>query len=110
MKSDIAQNTESRQNEIVQSLLYLYQETLRGNMQELSHILQTTIESCGRVKNASSQPLSSGDILKQFYILREFQRLDDRQKELFLQKIEDLQPDSLAKNPIAKIHIGKENA
>jgi hypothetical protein len=95
MVAQIQQNKETHINGVIQSLLYLYQEALRENIQELTRIIQVAIESCGQIKNTLALPQNSENILKQYYVLREFQKLDDAQKEQFIQKIECLQTEGL---------------
>lgn len=85
----MTKKTDSLTDGVIQSLCYLYQETLKGNLQELANIIQKAIEE-GITAVEKNVPLSpeSGDLLKQFYVLRGFYTLDDAQKEVFIREIE----------------------
>lgn len=79
------------QDGLIRALFYLYQEAIKENMPKFAQIIQVAIESCERVEDTADWSRNCEDILKQFYILREFRKLNDLQKQLFIQEIECLQ-------------------
>lgn len=91
-KSPTNQKQSFVQDSVITSLCYLYQEAVKENCQELAQIIQTAIESCeGLEIKGTTHSKGCGDMLKQFYVLREFQKLDDLQKELFIREVEFIQ-------------------
>lgn len=88
MESGVKNNEEN----VIQSLLYLYQEALRENMQDVARVIQVAIESCERMDgDTASVSKPCDDRLKQFYVMRAFLKLNDMQKEMFIQEIESFQ-------------------
>jgi len=83
-------NPESSGDELITALFYLYQEALKGNS-KLAPAIQAAIETCENIGPPSPRSKNCEDILKQFYVIREFQKLDDTQKQCFIQKIDDCQ-------------------
>jgi len=77
---------------MIQSLCYLYYEALKENMQDMALILQQAIERSEQIAFRKA-PLSDGtkDALKQFFIIQRFQRLNKKQKDLFVRAIESIQ-------------------
>lgn len=82
----------SPQEEIIQSLCYLYYEALKENIQEMALILQQAIERSEQIAFRNA-PLSdeTKDILKQFFIVQRFQRLNEKQKDLVVRALERIQ-------------------
>jgi hypothetical protein len=73
---------------LIQSLCYLFQEAIKENRQDLTHILQWAIEQTKRTPEDVPLSLQSLDCLHQFYILRKFQGLNLAQKQLFIREID----------------------
>jgi len=78
------------QDELLAALFYLYQEALKKDAR-LAQAIQVAIETCEKIGPAGPQSESRQDILKQFYVLREFKKMDDSQKQLFIQEIDCIQ-------------------
>lgn len=73
---------------IIQSLYYLYQELLKSDMQELTCIMEITIQDCEEaIRRSFSISQEEESIFRQFHILQEFRKLSKKQKESFLCEI-----------------------
>ena len=83
-------NSGASQDELITALFYLYQEALKKNA-KLAQAIQVAIETGEKLGPSAPRSKSCEDILKQFYVMREFQKLDDTQKQLFLQEIDSFQ-------------------
>lgn len=98
MKSDsgtavpMESDSKSPHEVMIQSLCYLYYEALKENIQEMALILQQAIERSEQIAFRKA-PLSdeTRDALKQFFIVQRFQRLNEKQKDLFVRAIERIQ-------------------
>jgi hypothetical protein len=93
MKKNISEKDElSLENGLIQSLYYLYQELLKGNMQELAYIMEAAIQACEEIiRNKISISQEGEEILRSFYILQEFRQLNKKQKEAFVREIKRTQ-------------------
>jgi hypothetical protein len=81
----------SLENAIVCSLCYLYQEVLKEGLQELTDIMETTIQDCEEAICANLHISQDGkDALKQFHVLRAFRQLSQKQKDFFIREIESI--------------------
>lgn len=85
---------EVSQDDMMRALLYLREEALRDDMPQVAEMIEAAIESCQKVKNSAAYATLCGDTLKQFYVIRGFLKLNDVQKQVFIQAIQDSQ-DSL---------------
>ena len=83
-------NPEAAEDELITALFYLYQEALKKNA-KLAQAIQAAIETGEKLGPSAPRSKSCEDILKQFYVMREFQKLDGSQKQLFLQQIDGFQ-------------------
>jgi hypothetical protein len=83
-------NQDASQDELITALFYLYQEALKKNVR-LAAAIQTAIETGEKLGPSTPPSETRQDILKQFYVLREFQKLDEAQKQLFIQEIDGFQ-------------------
>jgi hypothetical protein len=77
---------------MIKSLCFLYYEALKENMQDMALILQHAIERSEHIAFKKA-PLSdeAKDTLRQFFIVQRFQRLNEKQKDLFVRAIERIQ-------------------
>lgn len=87
---------------VVQSLCYLHQEALKEGCEDFASVIQCSIECISMlIEDPSVLSEKSESWLQQFYVLRGFQALSRRQKELFLREIEKIEQsntDSLCKH------------
>ncbi len=92
------QDGESYQDEVIKALCYLYHEALRESKTKIAEVLQTAIESCEKVSDDVEWSNDCKDLLKQFFVMREFQKLDALRKQVFVQEIENFQVNGDGKN------------
>ena len=78
------------QDELITALFYLYQEALKKDA-KLAHAIQVAIETSEKLGPAQPKSKDCQDLLKQFYVMREFQKLDPLQKQRFIQEIDGFQ-------------------
>ncbi|MDB5492615.1 MAG: hypothetical protein JWO78_2464 [Micavibrio sp.] len=76
---------------LIQSLCYLFQESIKEERQDLANILQWSIEQTKRTPDDVPLSPESLDCLHQFYILRKFQGLSLLQKQLFIREIDEIE-------------------
>lgn len=70
------------------SLCFLYQEAARENAQELASILETAVEEVQLLDSKATYSKETTGLLKQFIVLRGFQKMSQEQKELFIRQVE----------------------
>lgn len=81
------QETSQPQDELLTALFYLYQEALKKDA-KLAQAIQVAIETGEKLGPAEPRSKDCQDLLKQFYVMREFQKLDPLQKQHFLQEMD----------------------
>src|SRR6185312_10018262 len=84
------QEPSQSQDELLAALFYLYQEALKKDA-KVAQAIQLAIETSEKLGPAEPRSKDTQDLLKQFYVMREFQKLDALQKQRFIQEIEGFQ-------------------
>jgi hypothetical protein len=80
---------DSFENGLIQSLSYLYAETLRKNYAALADVIEPMLDKCFELVSAGgSLPAESEDALKLHLILRKFRRLGNQDKQAFVRLLE----------------------
>jgi hypothetical protein len=83
---------DSFENGLIQSLCYLYTETLKKGFDGLANVLEPMLEKCIEVIGTrGTMPAESEDSLKLFLVLRKFRCLSSRDKQAFLRLMETLE-------------------
>jgi hypothetical protein len=97
---------DSFENGLIQSLCYLYSETLQRNFVGLADVIESMLQQCVDVIGArGSLPAESEDALKLFLILRKFRAFSSSDKQAFLRLLEAVEENGPA--IIAELEKGR---
>lgn len=82
---------DSFENGLIQSLCYLYAETLKKGFSSLADVIEPVLAKCIELIGArGTMPAESEDSLKLFLVLRKFRCLSSRDQQAFIRLLETL--------------------